>query len=95
MLAVQVGEEVLRALGQAQHGAQMRHLRGGLLNGPVLLAQQVQIPDILRGKGFFSHATSLRFNDCFIRRAAHPALHPKPSFAKSTPSQSQNACILL
>ena len=52
MLAVQIREEMLRALGQTKHRAQMRDLRGRLLNCAVLLAQQLEIADILRGKAF-------------------------------------------
>ena len=50
MLAMQVRKEVLRALGQAKHGAQMRHFCRGFLNRAVLLAQQLEIANILRGK---------------------------------------------
>ena len=52
MLAMQIRKEMLRALGQAQHGAQMRHLCRSFLNRAVLLAQQLQIADILRRKSF-------------------------------------------
>ena len=58
MLAVQIREKMLRALGQAQHRAQMRDLRGRLLNRSVLLAQQLEIADILRGKAFHVHCLS-------------------------------------
>ena len=50
VLAVKIRKEMLGALGQAQHGAKMRHLGGRLLNGSILLAQQLQIADFLRRK---------------------------------------------
>ena len=55
VLAMQVREKMLRALGQAQHSAQVRHLRRSLLDGLVLLAQQLEIADILRRKTALSH----------------------------------------
>ena len=55
VLAVKIRKEMLSALGQAQHGAKMRHLGGRLLNGSILLAQQLQIADFLRRKAL-SHS---------------------------------------
>ena len=55
MLAVQVGEKMLRALGQMQDRLQMCDLGRSLLYGSVLLAKQLQVSDVLRGKPVFTH----------------------------------------
>ena len=52
MLAVQIREEMLCALRQAQNRAQMGDLSGRFLNRSVLLAQKLQISDLLRGISF-------------------------------------------
>ena len=52
MLAMEIRKEMLRALGQTKHGAQMRHFGGCFLNGMILLAQQFEITDILRSEIF-------------------------------------------
>ena len=53
MLAVDVGHEVLGALWQIQNGLQADDLRACCLNGRILLGEQAQIVQLLRGECAF------------------------------------------
>ena len=59
VLAVDIGHEMLGALGQVQNGVEPHQLLAGCLNGGVLLGQHPQITELLIGKiGFMFHRYS-------------------------------------
>ena len=54
VLPVQVGDKVLRALGQVHNGLKVDDLAAGRLDGGVLLGQELQVAQLLLRKGFLS-----------------------------------------
>ena len=53
VLAVDVGHEMLGALGQVQNGLEPDDLRGSVLDRGILLGKQAQIAKLFRREGLF------------------------------------------